>query len=193
MLLLDEFQTWYDGLTNTKQYPWKNWAFNFIQILSEIAKEHPELLVLVISVRNGGSDAYQQVHRVNPVAIDFYGGLEPRTGSSTTAVGCCCIACSPNRSADRQVSSNPPRGLIEANGSELALMEVPAAEPSKRKRNRFLVSWPVALHWLRLLEEQVLIATNAQPKPRDAPSASSPTSTRAVGSGPGAHGCGLQT
>jgi hypothetical protein len=56
MLLLDEFQTWYDGLTNTKQYPWKNWAFNFIQILSEIAKEHPELLVLVISVRNGGSD-----------------------------------------------------------------------------------------------------------------------------------------
>ena len=39
MLLLDEFQTWYDSLTNTKQYPWKNWAFNFIQILSEIAKE----------------------------------------------------------------------------------------------------------------------------------------------------------
>jgi hypothetical protein len=74
MLLLDEFQTWYDGLTNTKQYPWKNWAFNFIQILSEIAKERPELLVLVISVRNGGSDAYQQVHRVNPVAIDFKAG-----------------------------------------------------------------------------------------------------------------------
>src|SRR5205823_6328497 len=44
-LLLDEFQTWFDGLTNTKQYPWKVWAFNFIQILSEIAKEHPELLV----------------------------------------------------------------------------------------------------------------------------------------------------
>lgn len=77
MLLLDEFQTWYDGLTNTKQYPWKNWAFNFIQILSEIAKEHPELLVLVISVRNGGSDAYQQVHRVNPVAIDFMAGGNP--------------------------------------------------------------------------------------------------------------------
>jgi len=74
MLLLDEFQTWYDGLTNTKQYPWKNWAFNFIQILSEIAKERPDLLVLVISVRNRGSDAYQQVHRVNPVAIDFKAG-----------------------------------------------------------------------------------------------------------------------
>ena len=67
VLLLDEVQTWYDGLTNTKQYPWKNWAFNFIQILSEIAKEHPELLVLMVSIRNGDTDAYQQIHRVNPV------------------------------------------------------------------------------------------------------------------------------
>ena len=25
-------------------------------------------------LRNGGSDAYQQVHRVNPVAIDFMAG-----------------------------------------------------------------------------------------------------------------------
>ena len=37
-------------------------------------QERPDLLVLVISVRNGGSDAYQQVHRVNPVAIDFKAG-----------------------------------------------------------------------------------------------------------------------
>ena len=72
-LLLDEFQTWFDGLTNTKQYPWKHWAFNFVQILSEIAKEHPELLVLVVSVRNGTTDAYQQIHRVNPVLVDFKG------------------------------------------------------------------------------------------------------------------------
>jgi len=49
-LILDEYQTWFDGLTNTKQYPWKNWAFNFIQILSEIGKSHPELLLLVVSV-----------------------------------------------------------------------------------------------------------------------------------------------
>jgi superfamily II DNA/RNA helicase len=77
MLLLDEFQTWYDGLTNTKQYPWKNWAFNFIQILSEISKEHPDLLALVVSVRNGDTDAYQQIHRVNPVQIDFKAGGSP--------------------------------------------------------------------------------------------------------------------
>jgi energy-coupling factor transporter ATP-binding protein EcfA2 len=77
VLLLDEFQTWYDGLTNTKQNPSKSWAFNFIQILSEIAKEHPDLLVLVVSVRNGSSDAYQQIHRVNPIAIDFKAGGSP--------------------------------------------------------------------------------------------------------------------
>src|ERR1035438_8626456 len=62
-----------DGLTNTKQYPWKNWALNFIQILSEIAKSHPELLLLVVSVRNGNTDAYQQIHRVDPARIDFKG------------------------------------------------------------------------------------------------------------------------
>ena len=78
MLLLDEFQTWFDGLANTEQQPTKNWAFTFIQILSEIAKERPDLLVLVISVRNGSSDAYQQVHRVNPVAIDFMAGGNPQ-------------------------------------------------------------------------------------------------------------------
>ena len=51
VFILDQLQTWYDGLTNTKQYPWRNWAFNFIQILSEIAQKNPELLVLVVSVR----------------------------------------------------------------------------------------------------------------------------------------------
>jgi hypothetical protein len=92
MLLLDEFQTWYDGLTNTKQYPWKNWAFNFIQILSEIAKERPDLLVLVVSVRNGGSDAYQQVHRVNPVSHRLQGRRNAER--RRTAAACCCTACS---------------------------------------------------------------------------------------------------
>ena len=72
-LLLDEFQTWYDGLTNTQQYPWRNWAFNFIQLLSEIANDHPDLLVFVASIRDNQSQAYQQIHRINPVLVDFQG------------------------------------------------------------------------------------------------------------------------
>lgn len=158
MLLLDEFQTWYDGLTNTKQYPWKNWAFNFIQILSEIAKEHPELLVLVISVRNGGSDAYQQVHRVNPVAIDFMAGGNPeRVQQDRRQMLLHRLFTNRLHITTPQIAS-----LIEPHVSEsLRLAEVPTAE-HERKRREFHVSWPFAPHLLRLLEEQVLIATDAQ-------------------------------
>jgi hypothetical protein len=153
-LLLDEFQTWFDGLTNTKQYPWKVWAFNFIQILSEIAKEHPDLLVLVVSVRNGTTDAYQQIHRVNPVSVDFKG---------------------PNAERDRrrlllhrlfenrlQVASADIEKLCAPHVAEhLRLNEVPPAEHD-RKRRDVTEMWPFAPHLMQLLEDQVLVATDAQ-------------------------------
>lgn len=158
MLLLDEFQTWYDGLTNTKQYPWKNWAFNFIQILSEIAKERPELLVLVISVRNGGSDAYQQVHRVNPVAIDF------KAGGNAEKIQQDRRRMLLHRLFDNrmQIANGNIEGLISKHITEsFRLLDVPPAEQDRR-RLEFIESWPFAPHLLRLLEEQVLIATDAQ-------------------------------
>ena len=158
MLLLDEFQTWFDGLTNTKQYPWKNWAFNFIQILSEIAKERPDLLVLVISVRNGGSDAYQQVHRVNPLTIDFKaGGNAERIQQDRRRMLL-------HRLFDNrlQISNDAIESLVAQHVSEyFRLLVVPPAEQD-RKRREFTESWPFAPHLLRLLEEQVLIATDAQ-------------------------------
>jgi hypothetical protein len=157
MLLLDEFQTWYDGLTNTKQYPWKNWAFNFIQILSEIAKERPDLLVLVISVRNGGSDAYQQVHRVNPVAIDFKaGGNAERIQQDRRRMLL-------HRLFDNRMQIAKRKSIAgRQHVSEyFRLLDVPPAEQA-RKRKEFTESWPFAPHLLRLLEEQVLIATDAQ-------------------------------
>ena len=158
MLLLDEFQTWYDGLTNTKQYPWKNWAFNFIQILSEIAKERPDLLVLVISVRNGGSDAYQQVHRVNPVAIDFKaGGSAERIQQDRRRM--LLHRLFENR---LQIASGTIESLVAQHVAEsFRLLDVPSSE-QERKRREFTESWPYAPHLLRLLEEQVLIATDAQ-------------------------------
>lgn len=158
MLLLDEFQTWYDGLTNTKQYPWKNWAFNFIQILSEIAKDRPDLLVLVISVRNGGSDAYQQVHRVNPVAIDFKaGGNAERIQQDRRRMLL-------HRLFDNrlQIANGTIEALVAQHLAEyFRLQDIPTSEQD-RKRNEFTESWPFAPHLLRLLEEQVLIATDAQ-------------------------------
>ena len=158
MLLLDEFQTWFDGLTNTKQYPWKNWAFNFIQILSEIAKERPDLLVLVISVRNGGSDAYQQVHRVNPVPIDFKaGGNAERIQQDRRRM--LLHRLFENR---LQIAPTSIDSLVAQHVAEyFRLLDVPSSEQD-RKRKEFAESWPFAPHLLRLLEEQVLIATDAQ-------------------------------
>lgn len=158
MLLLDEFQTWYDSLTNTKQYPWRNWAFNFIQVLSEIAKERPDLLVLVISVRNGGSDAYQQVHRVNPIAIDFKaGGTAERIQQDRRHMLL-------HRLFDNrmQIASSAIEALVAQHVAEcFRLLDVPECEQDRRHQE-FVESWPYAPHLLRLLEEQVLIATDAQ-------------------------------
>jgi hypothetical protein len=75
-LILDEFQTWFTGLPDKDPKSGlllKKWASNFIQNLSEIAKDRPEILILAISVLNNQNDAFQQVHRLGPVVIDFIG------------------------------------------------------------------------------------------------------------------------
>lgn len=158
MLLLDEFQTWYNGLTNTKQYPWKNWAFNFIQILSEIAKEHPELLVLVVSVRDGTTDAYQQIHRVNPVQIDFKAGGSPDQIQRDRR-HMLLHRLFENR---RQIASDAIERCVEKHLTEyFRLLGVPSAD-HKRRRRDFIEAWPYAPHLLQLLEDQLLVATDAQ-------------------------------
>jgi hypothetical protein len=158
MLLLDEFQTWYDGLTNTKQYPWKNWAFNFIQILSEIAKEHPELLVLVVSVRNGGTDAYQQIHRVNPVQIDFKAGGSPdRIQHDRRRMLLHRLFENRLQIAPSSVESQ----IVHHISEYFRLVSTPAAEQD-RKRRDFIEAWPFSPHLLQLLEDQVLVTTDAQ-------------------------------
>lgn len=153
-LILDEYQTWFDGLTNTKQYPFRTWAFNFMQLLSEIAKEHPDNLVLVVSVRNGNTDAFQQIQRVNPVIVDFKG---------------------PEAKHDRlrlllhrlfenrlQVSKDQIASTLATHISEyFRLKDSPPAEHD-RLRADFHEAWPFAPHLMQLLEDQVLMATHAQ-------------------------------
>jgi len=75
-LILDEFQTWYDGLSDKagdNEPKRQQWAFNFIQILSELSKERPDLFMLVVSVRDTTTEAFRQIHRDGPVVIDFKG------------------------------------------------------------------------------------------------------------------------
>ncbi len=154
VLILDEFQTWYDGLTNSRQSPFRAWAFNFIQLLSEIARESPELLVLVVSVRNGNTDAYQQLHRVNPVLVDFKG-----PGAERDRRRLLLHRLFENR---LQVADNAIQGLINTHIAEyFRLMQVSPAEHQRRQQD-FLEAWPFAPHLLQLLEDQVLVATDAQ-------------------------------
>ena len=153
-LILDEFQTWYDGLTNTKQYPWRNWAFNFIQILSEIAKEHPDLLVLVISVRNGNTDAFQQVQRVNPIIVDFKGPSAKQDRLRLLL----------HRLFDNriQVADDKIVEAIETHIREYIRLKDIAPAEHQRTREEFIHAWPYAPHLMELLEDQVLMATHAQ-------------------------------
>lgn len=153
-LILDEFQTWYDGLTDTKQNPYKKRAFNFIQILSEIAKEHPEYLVLVVSVRNGNTDAFQQIQRVNPVIVDFQG---PSAKSDRLRLLL-------HRLFDNriQVDSSAIEELIGSHISEYFRLKNVAPAEQTRIHDEFLEAWPYAPHLMQLLEDQVLIATSAQ-------------------------------
>ena len=153
-LILDEFQTWYDGLTNTKQYPWRSWAFNFIQLLSEIAKEHPESLTLVVSVRNGNTDAFQQIQRVNPVIVDFKG-----PSAKNDRLRLLLHRLFENRS---QVDASAIEDLIGNHINEyFRLKNTPPAEQT-RIHDEFIEAWPYAPHLMQLLEDQVLIATSAQ-------------------------------
>jgi hypothetical protein len=153
-LILDEFQTWYDGLTNAKKSPQQTWAFNFIQILSEIAKEHPEYLVLVVSVRDSNTDAFQQIQRVNPVIVDFKGPSAKRD-----RLRLLLHRLFENRS---QVGTSAIEGLIGNHISEYFRLKSIAPAEQAKIHGEFLEAWPYAPHLMQLLEDQVLIATSAQ-------------------------------
>lgn len=153
-LILDEYQTWYDGLVDTEQTPSKTWAFNFIQLLSEIAKEHPDKLVLVVSVRNGRSDAYLQIHRVGPVIVDFKG---PEAKQDRLQLLLHRLFENRMQVPRDQIGQESATHISEY----IRLFNIPATEQDRVHRE-FLDAWPFAPHLIQLLEDQVLVATHAQ-------------------------------
>ncbi len=161
-LILDEYQTWFDGLTDTKQYPWRKWAFNFIQYLAEIADGNPELLLLVVSVRDGRTDAYQQIQRINPMIIDFEGAAQDqgkRDRYKKDRMRLLLHRLFDNR---LQVSPSDINGLINVHVSEfLRLKEISPTEHDQW-RGSFTEAWPFSPDLMQLLEDQVLVATYAQ-------------------------------
>lgn len=154
IFILDEFQTWFEGLTNSNIHKRKSWAFNFIQILSEISEKHPELLTLVVSVREGNSDAAQQLFRVNPVRIDFKGPEAKRDRQRLLL-----YRIFENR---MNIPESDISSLIQTHIHEfLRLNHVSGAEHEKYQR-QFVEAWPYSPRLLQLLDDQVLIAAETQ-------------------------------
>jgi hypothetical protein len=153
-LLLDEFQTWFDGLSDSPKEKTQTWAFNFIQILSEIANDHPDLLVFVASIRDNQSQSFQQIHRINPVLVDFQG-----TQAKHDRLRLLLYRIFENR---LNVPGDEIKALISPHVEEhLRLAEVPPSQ-HESKRTEFVEAWPYSPVLMRLLEDQVLVATEAQ-------------------------------
>lgn len=154
VLILDEFQTWFDGLSDTKQRPTRNWAFSFIQNLSEISKDYPDLLALVISVRDGTTDAFQQVNRVHPVIVDFN-----KTNTSYDRRRLLLHRLFENRMDMDELQIEQ---LIQPHVSEYFRLALVSLAEQERRKTEFIESWPFSPHLMQLLEDQVLVNTNAQ-------------------------------
>ncbi len=158
-LILDEFQKWFDGLHNEPGddgIKYKTWAENFIQNLSEIAEDRPEILILVISVLDNTTDAFQQVRRKSHKIIDFHG---------------------PSAKADRQKLLLHRLFENRRNISENDIITVSGTYASERFRllhhdkseaERAIVQgdvfacWPFSPELIELLEDHILLSAAAQ-------------------------------
>lgn len=155
-LILDEFQTWFDGLVDKQKeedLP-RQWAFSFIQTLSGIAKTRPDLLLFVVSVRNNDTESFQQIHRDHPLVIDFSG---------------------PNAKRDRQrlllhrlfenreqISETDIARTVKPHVDEFFRLRGVLQPEQSRARDEFTACWPFSPHLLTLLEDQILLATKTQ-------------------------------
>ena len=159
VLIFDEFQTWFDGLSDEPGEEGKKihkWAFNFVQNLSEISEERPHLLILVISVLDNNTEAFDQVHRNHPVMVDFRG---------------------PTAKQDRQkmvlhrlfenriiIPDSDIANLTNTYASERHRLKFSHLPETERQQLTAVVTqaWPFSPELMQLLEEQILMAEAAQ-------------------------------
>ncbi len=158
-LILDELQTWYDGLHNEPGPEGKKhlqWAFNFIQILSEIAEDRPDLFSLIVSVRDNTTDAFQQIHRKGPVVIDFKG--ETARNDRKRLV---LHRLFKNRSNIPSASIEQIVTVYSKERNRLLFSERSPADQA-RLAEECVECWPFSPELLSLLEDQILMAAAAQ-------------------------------
>lgn len=158
-LILDEFQTWYVGLPDKDPktgYLLKQWAYNFIQNLSEIATDRPEILILVISVLDNQNDAFQQLHRQSPVLIDFHGPTAKEDRKRLLM-----HRLFENR---RQIAPSQINDVAGVYGDErIRLLHQDKTEVEKQRlHSETFECWPFSPELLDLLEDHILLSQAAQ-------------------------------
>jgi hypothetical protein len=158
-LILDELQTWYDGLHDEPGPEGKKrlrWAFNFIQTLSELAEDRPDLFCLVVSVRDNTTDAFQQIHRKGPVVIDFKGETAREDRKKLVL----------HRLFQNR--GNVPPAEIEQSvhvyaTERVRLLHADKTQADKARLQQGVVDcWPFAPELLNILEDHILMAAAAQ-------------------------------
>jgi hypothetical protein len=158
-LILDELQTWYDGLHDEPGPEGRKrlrWAFNFIQTLSELAEDRPDLFCLVVSVRDNTTDAFQQIHRKGPIVIDFKGETAREDRKKLVL----------HRLFQNR--GNVPRAEIEQSvhvyaTERVRLLHADKTQADKARLQQDVVDcWPFAPELLSLLEDHILMAAAAQ-------------------------------
>ncbi len=160
-LILDEFQTWFEGLPEkdmkegAERRP-KAWAFNTIQLLSQIAEHHKDHLILVVSVRTNTSEAFSQLQRVNPQLVDFGGptALEDRRRLLQHR-----LFTNRDKFTESQITSQTS---VYANERVRLRFGHLAGPEQQIRRDEVTACWPFSPELLALLEQQILLSQNAQ-------------------------------
>jgi len=157
VLVLDEFQIWFETLDSRKE-PHQQRALNFLQILADIATTRPDLLKLVVSVRNGQSEVVTELRRKSHELIDF------KAAGAPDAVRRDRRQMLLHRLFENRGNVNPRdiESAIAVHVKELLRLKDNPPDMAETIRQDYVEQWPFSPDLLNILEEEVLVATTAQ-------------------------------
>jgi len=158
-LILDEFQKWFDGLSDqpgTERIKYRTLAENFIQNPSEPSKDRPGLLILVVSVLNNNTEAFRQIHRDGPVIVDFRGSTAKEDRKKLLL-----YRLFENR---QNIPTEEIRTLTDSYASERFRLRFSHLPESKRSRvvSEVMTCRPFSPELMELPEDHILMAEAAQ-------------------------------
>jgi hypothetical protein len=156
-LILDEVQTWFEGLPKERKgRQVKAEAFNFIQMLSEIATDLPQIFIFVASVLGTSNEAYQQLHRNSPILINFHGATAKQDRLHLLL----------HRLFENRANIASDEIVKIANVYANERFRLLFSDKSEHEKGGLLrevaESWPFAPELIDLLEDHILMAQNAQ-------------------------------